>query len=132
MKKSSVIAIFDVGKTNKKLVLLDEQYKVVHEEHRQLKDSVDEDGFACESVEALTSWIKDSFAAILQNEHFEIRAVNFSAYGASFVYLDEDLKLAAPLYNYLKPFDRHLLEKFYCLFLFVLFHVHLLFLCVLQ
>ncbi len=113
MNKISVIPIFDVGKTNKKLLLFDEQYKLVHEESRQLAETKDEDGFACEDVMALTQWVKDAFEKLLHDERFIIKAVNVSAYGASFVYLDNDANVILPLYNYLKPFPQQLLNKFY-------------------
>ncbi len=60
----TVIAIFDVGKTNKKLLLFDEQYKVVYEESATLPEIKDEDGFACEDVDALTKWVSDTFETI--------------------------------------------------------------------
>ena len=113
MNKIPVIAIFDVGKTNKKLLLFDEQYKLVFEESRHLEETKDEDGFSCEDVTALTQWVKDSFQQMLDEKKFEIKAVNFSAYGASFVYLDEKLKVIPPLYNYLKPYSPELKRKFY-------------------
>jgi sugar (pentulose or hexulose) kinase len=113
MSKISVIAIFDVGKTNKKLLLFDEQYKVVHEESTQLKETEDEDGFPCEDVFALTEWIRNSFSQTQNDKRFEIKAVNFSGYGASFVYLDENKNVIPPLYNYLKPYPQPLLKKFY-------------------
>src|SRR5258705_7973178 len=113
MNKVPVIAIFDIGKTNKKLLLFDEQYKVVHEESTQLKETKDEDGFSCEDVDALTSWVKNSFASVVNDERFEIKAVNFSAYGASFVYVDKDGKVFLPLYNYLKPYPQDLQKRFY-------------------
>lgn len=113
MSKIPVIAIFDIGKTNKKLLLFDEHYKVVHEESRQLDEAKDEDGFTCEDVELLTQWVNDTFEALLKDDRFQIKAVNFSAYGASFVYLDKDLKVIPPLYNYLKPYAPALQKKFY-------------------
>jgi sugar (pentulose or hexulose) kinase len=112
-KAIPVIAIFDIGKTNKKLLLFDERYKLVYEESGQLKETVDEDGFPCEDIKALTDWIKKSFDTIWDDWRFEIKAVNFSAYGASFVYLDEELKVIPPLYNYLKPYSPALRKKFY-------------------
>ena len=113
MRKAAVIAIFDVGKTNKKLLLFDEQYNIVYEESKQLAEIKDEDGFDCEDVEALSQWVKDSFAAVTADERFDVRAVNFSAYGASFVYLDENGNVFLPLYNYLKPYPKDLQNKFY-------------------
>jgi L-fuculokinase len=113
MNKQSVIAIFDIGKTNKKLLLFDEQYKLVQEQSEQLAETTDEDGFACEDVQALTQWVKNSFDAITNNGQFEIKAVNFSAYGASFVYIDAAGKVIGPLYNYLKEYPGYLKEQFY-------------------
>ncbi len=113
MMRVSVIAIFDVGKTNKKLLLFDEQYKLVDEKSQPFLEIKDEDDFPCEDVNALTDWIKDSFDAITKDERYDVKGVNFSAYGASFVYLDEQLKISWPLYNYLKPYSPQLKEKFY-------------------
>ena len=68
MNSINVIAIFDVGKTNKKLLLFDEQYRLVYEESKQLEETTDEDGFACEDVLLLTHWVKDSFQRLLTDE----------------------------------------------------------------
>jgi sugar (pentulose or hexulose) kinase len=113
MVKQNVIAIFDIGKTNKKLLLFDEQYKLVYEESQQLVEIKDEDDFPCEDVIALTHFIKGSFDRLLKDKRFEIKAVNFTAYGASFVYLDEQLNVLLHLYNYLKPYPAQLTKKFY-------------------
>jgi sugar (pentulose or hexulose) kinase len=113
MNRIPVIVIFDVGKTNKKLLLFDEQYKMVHEESKQLEETKDEDGFVCEDVDVLTEWIKGSFEEITKDKRFNIKAVNFSAYGASFVYVGKEGKVIAPLYNYLKPYPEKLKRRFY-------------------
>lgn len=113
MQRIPVILIFDVGKTNKKVLLFDEQYRLVFEESKKFEEVTDEDGFPCEDVTALTDWVKESFHRILENKNFEIKGVNFSAYGASFVYLDKDLNVIPPLYNYLKPYPPALQKKFY-------------------
>src|ERR1041384_3413284 len=113
MSRTPTIAIFDVGKTNKKLLLFDQQYNVVLEESKKLEEIKDEDGFSCENVAELTSWIKSSFEKLVKDERFDIKAVNFSAYGASFVYLDENGEVMLPLYNYLKPYPKNLQDQFY-------------------
>lgn len=112
-KSEAVMLIFDVGKTNKKVLLFDEQYRLVFEESKKFKEITDEDGFACEDVAALTNWVKDSFDHLTQHKDYKIKAVNFSGYGASFVYLDKDLNVIPPLYNYLKPYTPELQKKFY-------------------
>lgn len=107
-----VIAIFDIGKTNKKLFLFDENYQIIYEKSIHLDEIIDEDGDLCEDLIALTNWVKDSFNEVLANPAFQIKALNFSAYGASFVHLDRAGKAAAPLYNYLKLYPEWLNEKF--------------------
>jgi sugar (pentulose or hexulose) kinase len=110
---TSVIAIFDVGKTNKKIILFDEQYRLVYEKNMQLPETVDEDGFPCEDISALTKWVQQSVENICSNPAYTVLAINFSAYGASFVHLDKNLRPVTPLYNYLKPYPAELQQQFY-------------------
>lgn len=111
--KKPVIAIFDVGKTNKKLFLFDEQYKIVFERSARFLEIEDEDGFPCENLESLRLSVFDSLHEVFRKSEFEIKAINFSTYGASFIYIDEDGRPLTPLYNYLKPFPEELKKKFY-------------------
>src|SRR5580692_11807949 len=113
MSPIPVIAIFDVGKTNKKLFLFDENYKIVFEKSARFIETVDEDGFPCENLESLRQSVFDSLNEISRLKEFQIKAVNFSAYGASFVYLDEKGRAITPLYNYLKPYPEGLSKQFY-------------------
>jgi sugar (pentulose or hexulose) kinase len=113
MKRIPVIAILDIGKTNKKLLLFDEAYKLVYEESVQLEETIDEDGFPCEDVNALTKFINDSFDSLWKDERYEVKAANVAAYGASFVYLDGSRQLILPLYNYMKPISPSIQKKFY-------------------
>jgi L-fuculokinase len=109
----NTIAIFDIGKTNKKLFLFDEQYKIVWEQSEVCDQTTDEDGEPCEDVARLTNWVHASLAKLATLKDFSIKAINFSAYGASFVYIGEDNKPIAPLYNYLKTYPGALKKKFY-------------------
>jgi sugar (pentulose or hexulose) kinase len=113
MNSTPVIAIFDVGKTNKKLFLFDENYKIVFEKSAQFIETVDEDGFPCENLESLRVWIIDSVSEVLRHKEFHVKAISFSAYGASLVYTDEDGNPLTPLYNYLKPYPEHLSNELY-------------------
>ena len=108
-----VIAIFDVGKTNKKFFLFNQKYQIVLERTEQFAETTDEDGFACDDVMQLENWVQQTLADIFRLRKFEVKAINFSAYGASFVYVDEKGKPVAPLYNYLKIFPAALNEQFY-------------------
>ena len=103
MSALPVIAVFDVGKTNKKLFLFDESYQIVHEKSTGLEETIDEEGFPCEQLNELSKWVLDSVEEISDLKQFQIKAVHFSAYGASLVYVDNEGNSLTPLYNYLKP-----------------------------
>src|ERR1700710_174910 len=113
MTTTPVIAIFDVGKTNKKLFLFDENYNIVFEKSARFTETVDEDGFPCENLQSLKQSVFDSLNEVQKLKEFNIKAVNFSANGASFVYLDKDGEAVTPLYNYLKPYPENLSKEFY-------------------
>ncbi len=113
MSAIPVIAIFDIGKTNKKLFLFNENYEIVFEKSTRFSEITDEDGFPCENLEKLTASVLESLKEILSLKKFEVRAVNFSTYGASLVYVDKAGIPLTQLYNYLKPFPKELSERFY-------------------
>jgi len=113
MSAIPVIAIFDVGKTNKKLFLFDENYKIVFEKSARFTETMDEDGFPCENIESLRLSVFDSLSEVFRLKEFSIKAVNFSAYGASLVYIGDDGNPLCPLYNYLKPYPECLSREFY-------------------
>jgi sugar (pentulose or hexulose) kinase len=106
------ILVFDIGKTNKKILVFDTSYCVLFEESQHLQQTVDDDGDPCEDIELLTSWLKDSFERILEAPQWHIKAVNISAYGASLVHLGSNGRPVAPLYNYLKPLQPEVAKAF--------------------
>ena len=108
-----VIAIFDIGKTNKKLILFDQSYQVVFESEEKFAQTSDDDGNPCEDVKRLTEWMKSSLRDVQESNQWDISALNCTAYGASFVHLDELGKPTGPLYNYLKPYPLRVLEDFH-------------------
>jgi L-fuculokinase len=109
----NVIAIFDIGKTNKKCFLFNEAYKIVFEKTTNTTEIPDDDGFMGDNIDELNNWLLSTWQEILLLTQFEIKALNFSGYGASFVHVDEKGMAISPLYNYLKPFSPELLDKFY-------------------
>ncbi|RZK47413.1 MAG: carbohydrate kinase [Pedobacter sp.] len=113
MSATPVIAVFDIGKTNKKLLLFNEDYDVVLEESASFEETTDEEGFPCEDVDVLTSWILRHVQLLGQSKTFDVKAINFSTYGASLVYIDANGKRLAPLYNYLKTYPDDVLKRFH-------------------
>lgn len=112
-KRIPVVAIFDVGKTNKKLFLFDEHYTIVFERSARFLETKDEDGDPCENLESLRLSVFDSLHEVFRREEFEVKAINFTTYGASFVYLDINGRPLPPLYNYLKPYPQALEQDLY-------------------
>ncbi len=111
-KKQKVTAVFDIGKTNKKFFLFDENFQEIYKEQTQFDEIKDEDNFPTENLIALQHWLKDLFDQILNAEKFEIKAINFSTYGASLVHLDKEGNILTPLYNYLKPIPDDVIAEF--------------------
>ena len=109
----NVIAIFDVGKTNKKVFLFSERYEIVWQQSVCLPETTDDDDDPCEDIIALTTWLTDTLRHISHLPDFAVRAVNFSAYGASLVHIGADGMPIGYLYNYLKPFPDALRQQFY-------------------
>lgn len=112
-KPLSVIAIFDVGKTNKKLFLFDENYNLVFERSAKFLETTDEDGDSCENLESLRLSVFDSLHQVFRMKQFDIKAMNFASYGASLVYVDESGMPLTQLYNYLKQYPEALSEELY-------------------
>ena len=113
MKSIPVIAIFDIGKTNKKAFLFNEAYKIVWQESTELDEILDEDGETCENIESLVQWVKSVWKKMNNLSDFSIKALNFSTYGASLVNVNEKGESITPLYSYLKIYPKELQASFY-------------------
>jgi sugar (pentulose or hexulose) kinase len=111
--KEAVIAIYDVGKTNKKIILFNYDLKIVSEIEEKFSESVDDDGFECDDIEHIERWIKESLSSLINSDKYELKVVNFATYGATVVYLDEHGNRLTPVYNYLKPIDEKISESLY-------------------
>lgn len=108
-----ITAIFDIGKTNKKFFLFDKDRKEIFQEYSRFAEVEDDDGFPADDLHAIREWIQGLFRRILQSDAYDIRDINFSTYGASFVHVDQYGQPVAPLYNYLKPYPEDILRSFH-------------------
>lgn len=111
--KEKVIAIFDVGKTNKKLLLFDHSLRLVLEQETRFAGNLDDDGFECDNIELIEAWIRESIARLAHSDKYDLSAVNFATYGATIVYLNESGERLTPVYNYLKPVNEKIPERLY-------------------
>jgi sugar (pentulose or hexulose) kinase len=108
-----VILIFDVGKTNKKVLLFNRNLKVILEEESRFEEVVDDEGFPCDDAQKLEQWIKETIRKYLSLNDYQIKGINITTYGATLVFLDAEGKRLTPIYNYLKPIPGVVLEGFY-------------------
>jgi sugar (pentulose or hexulose) kinase len=111
--KEKVIAIFDVGKTNKKLLLFNYDLEIILEQETQFEQVTDDDGFECDNIELIEIWIRESISKLIHSDKYDLCAVNFATYGATIVYLDFEGRRLGPVYNYLKPIDDKIPERLY-------------------
>ena len=109
----NVIAVFDIGKTNKKIFLFDKEFHIVYEKSKRFKETVDDDNFPCDDIDSIEKWIKGQIESIQKENIFKLKAINFTTHGATLVYLDKSGKRVAPLYNYLKPLESMDFSVFY-------------------
>ena len=112
----NVIAVFDIGKTNKKFLLFDADLKLIHQDEQKFSEIMDEEGFSCDEIEKIETWMKDCVSDVIQQGSYNIAAVNFTTYGASLMYIDAMGRALTPVYNYLKPMPAEVLEGFYELY----------------
>jgi len=110
---NEVIAVFDIGKTNKKILLFNQLFKVVYQHEDKFPVSKDDDGFECDDIDRITGWISQTLSQIAGNKDYKLVGVNFSTYGASLMFLDENGKPLTPVYNYLKEVSPEISEKLF-------------------
>ncbi len=108
-----VIAIFDIGKTNKKCFLFNEAYTVVWETTIQFAETTDEEGFPCDAIQQIEQWMQRTIQEVFALKEYIVKAINFSAYGASLVYINEDGERVGVLSNYTKPYPSGLQKKLF-------------------
>lgn len=105
MEKTEVIAVFDIGKTNKKVLLFDKNLKAVFQKEDKFPTTTDEDGFECDDIVLIEQWVKSTLNELAGSSTYDLKAVNFSTYGASLAFLDQAGIRLTPIYNYLKEID---------------------------
>ena len=111
--KTDIILVFDIGKTNKKVVLFNKDLKIISEKEQKFEEIIDDDGFACENIAKLEEWILETCEDILKDDAYCVKGINFTTYGATMMYTDEAGLRLTPLYNYLKPMPEGIADPLY-------------------
>jgi len=108
-----VIAVFDIGKTNKKILLFDASFQVVSRNATRFDELLDDDDYPCDDIAAIENWILEKIKAIQVKKKYNIKAINFSTHGATLVYLDAEGNRIGAVYNYTKPLTGFGFSSFY-------------------
>ncbi len=111
--RKEVIAIFDIGKTNKKFLLFDAELNLVYKEEKRFEEIPDEDGFPSDDIQNIENWIKKCITNTNESDSYRIMAINFTTYGATLMYIDKQGERLTPVYNYLKPIPEGVIDGFY-------------------
>lgn len=93
----SVIAVFDVGKTNKKLLIFSEQLELLDSTYQVFESTVC-DGLPLEDLEGMEQWFFDALTAFATR--YPIRAIAVTTHGAGFVCLGPDGNPSLPMIDY--------------------------------
>ena len=91
------ICVFDLGKTNKKLLVFDEDLRIVDSIYETF-DATEKDGLYVEATEATADWLLAGLQS-LASRH-DIGVISIAAHGAAFACLDSRCRLALPVLSY--------------------------------
>ncbi len=107
------IVVFDVGKTNKKLVVFNRELQPVHSVYHVF-DEVQRDSISYETVEETSAWLLDNLKEIAAL--FHVGAISVSAHGAAFACIDAEGRLSMPVISYTSDPGEAFHEEFYSRF----------------
>ncbi len=97
MSQSRYVAVFDVGKTNKKVLIYDEQLQLVDSAYQSFEEYVEND-IHFEDIEGMTAWLKERLRAFASKYH--IAAISVATHGATVVCVGADGEPAVPAVAY--------------------------------
>lgn len=107
------IAVFDIGKTNKKLLIYNQDLQLLSETSAQF-DCVPYDDLQTEATSSIHSWYKGQLKKLSRD--YNIKAISISAHGATLSALKENGDLALPVISYTnepgESFQKRFFEEF--------------------
>lgn len=107
---NEVVAVLDVGKTNKKVSLYDGDLQVVGEERTSF-ELLDYNGIEVEDTDGIMKWFYASLRSLARDHR--IRAIAVTTHGATFTLLDETGRLAHPVISYTWAGGMQVQDEFY-------------------
>jgi L-fuculokinase len=108
-----VVAVLDVGKTNKKVILFDRSFRMLAEERTSI-ETRDFNGVEVEDTETLMTWFRGTLKKF--SADYDIVVIAVCAHGATFALVDESGGLAHPVISYTASQGEEVQEEFYDVF----------------
>lgn len=109
---SYAIAVFDVGKTNKKLLVYSDQLKLLDSVYRSFPVR-QEDGVEVEPIDEVERWLIENLRRFASQ--YPIRVISVTTHGASFVGVDAEGRQSMPMLSYTHEPGDAFHEEFYSL-----------------
>lgn len=106
---SYAVAVLDIGKTNKKLLVYDERLTVVHATSTRI-ETVTVEGLDVEDIDAIESWALDQLTIAARS--WPIRAISVSGHGATVVCVGADGRPSVPPVAYTNEVDEAFHDAF--------------------
>ena len=103
------IAVFDVGKTNKKLIVFNGRLEQVDSAYHTFEE-YQEDGVYIEAVQEAVEWLRVSLREMASRH--DIGAISISTHGAAFACVDAAGRLALPVLSYTTDPGQEFRERF--------------------
>jgi L-fuculokinase len=94
----TLVAVIDIGKTNKKVALFDEQLQPIAHVQAPFPAQLDDQGVLVEQTTAIWTWLKSQLAELYLRHPFS--ALSITTHGAAWAALDEHGGLALPVIAY--------------------------------
>lgn len=111
MEKSEyLIAVFDIGKTNKKFTIFTKNLKPIYSVSTKIPEIKIND-IICDDVEKITQWMKKVLNEVPSKD--KIKAISITTFGATGVLLNENDNLAFPVVSYNHEIDPKIKRDFY-------------------
>ncbi len=95
---SQLVAVIDLGKTNKKVALIDQRLQVVDHRSASFPAILDADGVLVEQTTAIETWLLDNLADLYRAHPFQ--ALSVTTHGATWAAVADDGTLAIPVIAY--------------------------------
>ncbi|MBS7634316.1 hypothetical protein KEJ34_02295 [Candidatus Bathyarchaeota archaeon] len=108
----SFIAVFDVGKSNKKFLVFSENLEPIYSESVRI-DEIRINSLICDDAESMLSWMRAKLADA--DEKWSIKALAVTTFGATIANLKSGF-LRLPIISYNQDVEEQIKEKFYAEF----------------